>query len=269
MNNRFSLDRLGMLWRFYAPAIKLQWTVGGIAVVASYFMMLFGIMQLGPFGRPEGPFPVPGFLSFYLGNILVVWAYYTAPLILAMCSRRRCETVLPALWQEKAVFAIGYSFVLYPLFLTLLLWICVGASLPFTDCAMIDSAFLSTLNDVPAELQPFMASAKNYTYVYLFMVIACCLYAVSFSRRARLAKGIVGILVGLAINAIGGLCIGIYIALKGITQLRAPAVFDKAEIISNVIGHLEDALWVWVAVIFVVTLLLVAAVVWKIKNRQD
>ncbi len=105
--DRFSWRRVAMVSRFYFPKLRSQIILFPVMAVA---------LSLWVHLMPD---------TFVLKNVLTGFMYLAFTLMLWWASgkfagsNRQCETMLPALWSEKALIVVAYSLIVVPILLFL------------------------------------------------------------------------------------------------------------------------------------------------------
>lgn len=103
--DRFSWRRVGMVARFFYPKLRSQIIL---------FPMMAVALSLWVYLMPN---------TFVLKDMLTGFMYLAVTLMLCWASgkfagsNRQCETMLPALWSEKALIVVVYSLIVVPLLL--------------------------------------------------------------------------------------------------------------------------------------------------------
>lgn len=265
-------DRINMLIRFYRPAMRAQLIAAGFVVAACYLVCLGALSILR--GDQEHCLPI-GVLLYAGARSLAGMTFYCGPLLFAFCRNRAVATTLPASWQEKAFFFLAYILLAYPAFLAVVWYALLGLASIFTADAAVNTTFMEFLQNYGDGTQFNLSDLSNqswYTNVGTSLVVMSCVaFAVVFSRRNRVALGIVGGLVGIFINFAAGLVIGIASVastdfMRGLRDglVSAPNAFAD-QMMQNI---LYDAR-IFAIGTFVLSAILLALCVWKIKTRQN
>lgn len=81
MNDKvFSIHRLGLLWRFYTPAIRLQLAISGITLLVSYLICLAGATGALTAKITENG----GWVAIYsFGAMIASYVFFSGPLVFA------------------------------------------------------------------------------------------------------------------------------------------------------------------------------------------
>lgn len=210
-NNNISIHRIGLLYKFYSPAIRLLLIISGTVLLGSYALSLYGVVMSRHYFN-EGPF----FLIYSMGAGIAGWVYMAGPFILPMVSNRALITTLPASWAEKSIFIFSWIFVVYPLYLAILWYGAVGICSFFTDAASVNTAMMAHMSEVTGGLDVrTMAQGSRYFNVLsnMSMVAVATLIIVSV-RRNRFILGVVGLLVCSFAASLVGIIVGVVVLLN-------------------------------------------------------
>lgn len=268
MNDKvFSMHRLGLLWRFYTPAIRLQLAISGITLLMSYFICLAGAAGALTAKITENG----GWVALYsFGAMIASYVFLSGPLVFAYCGQRRVATTLPASWQEKAVFMLGYVFMLVPLFLAAIWYGSMGVMSFFTPAADVNATISHILLSETHGLSfdSIMSGSKFGSTVAETATAAFSCFVIVAARRNRLALGIVAVFGARLLNWLAGVIVGIYAVLSsGIVSRVAKGDTDIAP--QDLIGFIADAMPYYTALSALLTLVFAALAVSKIKNRRN
>lgn len=268
MNDKvFSIHRLGLLWRFYTPAIRLQLAISGITLLVSYLICLAGATSALTAKITENG----GWVAIYsFGAMIASYVFFSGPLVFAYCGQRRVVTTLPASWQEKAVFMLGYVFMLVPLFLAAIWYGSMGVMSFFTPAADVNATISHILLSKTHGLSfdSIMSGSKFGSTVAETATAAFSCFVIVAARRNRLALGIVAVFGARLLNWLAGVIVGIYAVLSsGIVSRVAKGDTDIAP--QDLIGFIADAMPYYTALSALLTLVFAALAVSKIKNRRN
>lgn len=262
INDSFSLRRVGMLYNFYSPAIRLILIISAAVVLGSYILCLYGAHMSMRYGMQ-----IPFFLSYTIGSTAVGWIYYLGPFVLVGVKDRGITTVLPASWQEKSAFVLSWTFVLYPLFLAVMWYGPMALCSLFTDAANVNETMLTVtgVRNEGFDLSSLMNKSGVYNIAQNVMVASMTLFVIISSRRNRLAHGVAACIISVVALGLAGVAVGIFAGVKAAFAAKAGAEIDGQELVAYIFNSLKYGAWIVVAV----AVMLVVASVWKIKNRQN
>jgi len=264
-SDKISIHRIGLLYRFYSPAIRILLIISGAVLLGAYALSLYGVVMTRQYSG-EGPFV----LIYSMGAGIAAWVYVAGPFILPMVSNRALITTLPASWAEKALFLFSWIFVLYPLYLFVLWYGATGVSSLFTDTASVNTAMMAYISDMTEGLNLNYVLQKSRIFSVLSdmaLVSVAALVIVSV-RRNRFVLGIVGLIVCSFVSWLIGVIIGIISIVKSdfVQQAAAGNVEPVApqEIIDVIAGYMPYVgLFSGLVIVACVVL-----IVRKIKYRQ-
>lgn len=204
----FSCHRVGMVARYYYPALKTQIIffplislLAGISAVFSDYLWQFAMLD--------------GLLS-----AAIAFMFMFAPIMFARNSSREIELTLPATYLEKATFVVLYTLICIPLMtygpMYLMKWL-----LPI----------VFNLNSPVNEMEEFIKNLMQNSYgLELFsnaVPLITCLFVVMVCKKSRAGKGILwSILSNVALGMVG-LCFGIFMAINN------PGLRGENEIFMN------------------------------------
>lgn len=272
MTNRFSIDRLSLLWNFYWPAIKLQGAIAGGATVLAYLLSLWGVSLIGMTPLSDDYEPGIGLILYSFGSNLLYWCLFAGVLMFGMCRVRRDAIMLPASWQEKSVFYLGYILILYPLYILAIWYALSGLASLFTPCAFTSRAIYTWLSEAPASVHAYVRLALPFNIVMTIFIISCGAFAMAYAKRSRVAMAVVGVLAGMAMNVVIGIVVGILVIVKSnefANLTTQPQNFSPEVFVDEVVANMPWVGGVACAVTAVASMVLCVLVVLKIKNRQN
>lgn len=265
-------DRLIMLAQFYRPALRKQLIAAGITLVVCYLLCLLGLQLL----KTTDNHQVLG-IMMYSGALWVAnLTYFCGPLAFAFCRNRSVATTLPASWQQKSVFFLGFIFIAYPAFLAVVWYAMVGLCSLFTSDAAVNTAFLHYIQLMDNSTSAFSLTDLTDSYWYTnvlssIIVASCAAWGVCASRRNRMAMGIVGACVGSFINFMAGMAMGIAsIASTDFIQgIADNNPVDPDNFATEIMDNLLEAIPVYSIGMLIISVVVLAMCVVKIKNRQN
>lgn len=265
--DKLSLHRIGLLYKFYSPAIRLLLIIGGTVLLGSYAMCLYGVSMTRLY-PDDGPF----MLIYSMGAGIAGWVYLAGPFILAMVSNRATVTTLPASWAEKSIFIFSWIFVVYPLYLAALWYGATGVCLLFTDLASVNSVMMDMIFERTAGIN-FGAMTNNsmlYNSLNAMVEVSVAALVIVSVRRNRFVLGIVGLIVSSFAFWIIGMVVGVVSVLRsGFIDEVASGGSTPENFAQNIIDQIS-AIFPFVGAFSVlVVIVCVILAVRKIKMRQN
>lgn len=216
MNDNFSFSRLALVWRCYNPGMGKQLLLtGGLTLVA--YLVSFMATQV-----------VWGILLYGMMSYVTTITYCCGPLHFARFRDASFDLQIPATPGERTAVMLGYTLVVVPGVMAAA-WF--GTSLIvsiFTPDAWVTprivSRFISTLE--PGELKAFNSMLKYTWMQYLQNIIPAlvCLLCVVLSRRNKVLKGIIGIIVTYLTMSVA---VGIFTFIKVVIDIKINGMTDE------------------------------------------
>ena len=264
----FSLRRLGLLCRFYWPAIKRQALWGAVVLVVAYVLSWVTLNNIHDVGQDDGMVGL-----FSLVQVLPAIVYMTSPLVFAYCRRRAVATTLPASWVEKGVLIVGYVLVVFPAFMAAVWYACTGLFALFAPWADIAKRTLEVFSVLPG--LDFSALTRGATLGnwlgYAWLGAMTC-YFVAAVRRQRLAIGIASIFGGYVLTMIFGAIGGIYAVLNsGFVQAVKEGNFNPDspdDFVAMILEEVRHLMPLYASLSALLCVVFVVLTFWKIKTRQ-
>lgn len=269
MNDKvFSMRRLGLLWRFYTPAIRLQLAISGIILLASYLICLWGASGCLGHGADE----VALSMALYsFGAWIASWMYLSGPLVFGFSSQRRVATTLPASWQEKSVFMFGYIFVVVPLFLAAIWYGAMGVASLFTDAADANAVVLNMVGKETEgiSMTSLTGNSRSGSVAFNMLSAAFGCLVIASARRNRIALGVVALIAIQFVNWLSGVALGIYAVFK--TRMVQKIAAGESPDVSpqELIDVISGVMPVYSTICAIAAVAVVVLTVLKIKNRQN
>lgn len=263
MNSLFSINRLGKYARFYLPMEKKIAVFTVLCVVLGYILC-----QISTMGTP-------GVGLFSLGSFIILLPFYAAPLTFSRNTEPSMTIGLPVSWVEKSVGMLGFCFVVVPLTMTIIWYICVGFGALF--CAHADPAIYMQKYIVASseinfdDMQNFNESGKFLNYISSMYAPAIGLFAVVNARKAKLTWGILSqIIAYIAVSIISGIYFAVIGFRIGLSQAMngGADTLDPDEVAQSIIDNLKEMLPVFEFAILAVVIVVIALTVYKIKSKH-
>lgn len=250
MNDNFSFSRLALVWRCYSPGMGKQLLLtGGLTLVA--YLVSFMATQV-----------VWGVLLYGMMSYVTTITYCCGPLHFARFRDSSFDLQIPATPGERTAVMLGYTLVVVP---GVMAAVWFGASFIagfFTPDAHVTSSvvsrFVSTLD--PGELKALDGMLK-YTWLQnLQNVIPAlvCLLCVTLSRRNKVLKGIIGIIVTYLAMSVAA---GVFAAVMVVIDVKVNGVSDE-EFFGSIKSIMEIALYA-LAVLAVATVVFTS---WRLNR---
>lgn len=204
------MRRLGLLARFYTPAIRMVLIVSGVVLVLAYVLSFSGV-TLARIYQGNGNF----MLMYSMGVGIAGWVYLAGPFIFAMPKKRALVTTLPASWQEKSVFVFLWSFVVYPLYLAGVWYCMTGLCRLFSDAAFVNEVMMGIISENVGSVSfdGLIRNSHFYSAVNDMAAVSIIALVICSVRRNRMVLGIVGGVVGMFAFWLIGVIMGIYIVV--------------------------------------------------------
>lgn len=210
MNDNFSFSRLALVWRCYSPGMGKQLLLtGGLTLVA--YLVSFMATQV-----------VWGILLYGMMSYVTTITYCCGPLHFARFRDASFDLQIPATPGERTAVMLGYTLVVVP---GVMAAVWFGAS--FVTSSFSPDAWISTRMMVSRYLseldQSELASVSfifKYTWLQQLQNILpalVCLLCVVLSRRNKVLKGVIGIIVTYIVMAVGSGVIAFVVVLWGVT----------------------------------------------------
>lgn len=271
-SNTFNIDRIAHLWNFYTPFIRRHWLIFGTTLLVAYALCLIGVTTTEA-NTDSSDFI--SLMSFSIGANIAELTYLCGPLMFAFCRTRRIETTMPISWTEQSAFLLAYTLVLYPLFLALVWYCSTGVCSLFTTSASVNTSMLSllSLNSEFINLFDLMEQSKPLNICGLIMNMSCVAWAVTASRRNRLAWGIVAVFAGEFLNFVAGVSIGVlaFTNSQSFVNLANGITTDISgrELTLDIYHEFIQLLPQYYCVLICLSVLMLVLTVYKIRNRQN
>lgn len=229
--DRFSWRRVAMVARFFYPKLRSQIILFPVMAVA---------LSLWVYLMPN---------TFVLKNVLTGFMYLAVTLMLWWASgkfagsNRQCETMLPALWSEKALVVVVYSLIVVPLLLFVpQMLVDYVASLisgePLTLLRLDDDSIIIFGKELG------LSSCDTFFSITTCMFIACRSAKSTFLKSAvwsLLATIGFGLLVGIAFVAI--FSTKVYTNAEALEGLNGSEVIDTL----GIAGSMYIFYWISIA----------------------
>lgn len=237
-NNKISIHRIGLLYKFYSPAIRLLLIISGTVLLGAYALCLYGVVMTRQYFN-DGPF----FLIYSMGAGIAGWVYMAGPFILPMVSNRALITTLPASWSEKCIFIFSWIFVVYPLYLAVLWYGATGICSLFTDAAFVNEVMMTHVAEMTGglDVRTMAQSSQTFNVLNNMSMVALAALVIVSVRRNRFILGVVGLIVCSFVEWLIGMVVGIIVVVKSqfIEQAAAGAANPEAfaqELLNEIAG---------------------------------
>lgn len=229
--NRFSWRRVAMVARFFYPMLRSQ--IIFFPIVAFAFSLWINLMPDSFILKDM----ITGFML--LGITLMFWwasGKFAGP-------NRQCETMLPALWSEKALFVVVYSLAIVPLLL-------------FVPQMIVDYA-ASLIDGCPLPL--FEVGDNNIVIAGkeiglnsfdVYFSVTTCMYFACRSAKSTFVKSAVWSLVAtIAWGLVIGIIFIVVLASEAYANVESLSGLSGSEVIDRLgIGNsIESFYWLSVA----------------------
>lgn len=266
-NNTFSLSRMYMLARFYWPAMRWQLGLSAAVVLASYIIALFSGLHVRMDAQGGPTFPI---ILYSMAEGIAGWVIYLAPLLFAFVGQRAVITTLPASWQEKAVFMLAYVLVVIPGLYFIVWYAGVGVASLYTPHANITAYIINIISSTDPQVRGLLNSMIPHmefnSSLTTLMPLALSCFLIEYSRRNRLAMGIVGIVGGQIIVFIMSMACTIFTIVRAVKDTIDSNVDEMPDLI---VHGLMDTIQIGSMVVTAAAVVLLILTVRKIKTRQD
>lgn len=216
MNDTFSSKRLPMVWRCYSPGMSKELLLIGALTLVTYIVSFMATQVSW------------GILIYGMVSYITLMAYCCGPLHFARFRDPAFELQIPATPGERTAVMLGYTLVAVPAVMAAV-WF--GASLIvsiFTPDAWVTprvvTRFMSALE--PGELKAINSMLK-YTWLQNIQNVIpalVCLLCVVLSRRNKVLKGIIGIIVTYLTMSVA---VGIFTFIKVVIDIKINGMTDE------------------------------------------
>jgi membrane protein len=216
MNDTFSFKRLPMVWRCYSPGMSKELLLIGALTLVTYIVSFMATQVSW------------GILIYGMVSYITLMAYCCGPLHFARFRDPAFELQIPATPGERTAVMLGYTLVAVPAVMAAV-WF--GASLIvsiFTPDAWVTprvvTRFMSALE--PGELKAINSMLK-YTWLQNIQNVIpalVCLLCVVLSRRNKVLKGIIGIIVTYLTMSVA---VGIFTFIKVVIDIKINGMTDE------------------------------------------
>lgn len=221
LTDKFSLERVAMLWRYYTPGMASHLLLTAGLSLLCYLIALLSVKIHDGLGL------------YSVAAWLRMFGYYCGPLHFARFRDRNFSLQLPATPGERTFIMLFYVMVVVPAVIAVTWYASVGVASMFTDNASVLPVVTELIN-AEAKVDGISLNLNDLTgtmplqYLQNATVVFVCLLCVVLSRRSPVTNGIIGIIVSLvAMSVIGGI-VGIIVVLSSDCFMEA-ARNDNAE----------------------------------------
>jgi|GEM_PF-3773557 len=177
IQDNFSLPRLGAYVRLHYGSLVWQ------SVIYVTVSLLFGLMFIG---NADNGFNI---FLFPMINIVMILMVGMGPLVLSSSRARLMLAMVPAAGSEKCTFAVVHVFVVVPLLVIF----------PFAACYLCGYDYVLTArNDMSfflAMIDAYVSSSVWTHLLYMILMAAVCLAAVTSLRRHRVVLSVLAVFV--------------------------------------------------------------------------
>lgn len=250
MNDNFSFSRLALVWRCYSPGMGKQLLLtGGLTLVA--YIVSFMATQVAW-----------GILIYGMMNYVTLITYCCGPLHFARFRDASFDLQIPATPGERTAVMLGYTLVVVPGVMAAA-WF--GTSLIvsiFTPDAWVTprvvTRFMSALE--PGELKAINSMLK-YTWMQNLQNIIpalVCLLCVVLSRRNKVLKGIIGIIVTYIAMSFAA---GVFAAIKVIIDVKINGITDE-----EFFGSIENIMAIVLYGLAVLSVAMIIFTAWRLNR---
>ncbi len=250
MNDNFSFSRLALVWRCYSPGMGKQLLLtGGLTLVA--YIVSFMATQVAW-----------GILIYGMMNYVTLITYCCGPLHFARFRDASFDLQIPATPGERTAVMLGYTLVVVPSVMAAA-WF--GTSLIvsiFTPDAWVTprvvTRFMSALE--PGELKAINSMLK-YTWMQNLQNIIpalVCLLCVVLSRRNKVLKGIIGIIVTYIAMSFAA---GVFAAIKVIIDVKINGITDE-----EFFGSIENIMAIVLYGLAVLSVAMIIFTAWRLNR---
>lgn len=216
MNDNFSFSRLALVWRCYSPGMGKQLLLtGGLTLVA--YLVSFMATQV-----------VWGILLYGMMSYVTTITYCCGPLHFARFRDASFDLQIPATPGERTAVMLGYTLVVVPGVMAAVWFGASSISSFFTPDAWVTSRvfsrFASSLN--PDEHEA-IGGLLRYTWLQNIQNVIpalVCLLCVVLSRRNKVLKGIIGIIVTYLTMSVA---VGIFTFIKVVIDIKINGMTDE------------------------------------------
>ncbi|MDO4319136.1 MAG: hypothetical protein Q4C34_01045 [Bacteroidales bacterium] len=197
LTDKFSTERLIMLWRYYTPGMTRQlWLTAALT-------LLCYLISLGATFLPES-------LGLYtFASFVLMFGYYCGPLHFARFRDRNFSLQLPATAAERTLFMLFFTMIVVPAVMVVTWYASVGIASLFTANAPITTVMLARVDADAAQSGVNLGQFSDVMClqrVQDVIPMLVCLLCVTSSRRTPVTNGIIGVIVSLvAMSMIGGI----------------------------------------------------------------
>ena len=250
MNDTFSFKRLPMVWRCYSPGMSKELLLIGALTLVTYIVSFMATQVSW------------GILIYGMVSYITLMAYCCGPLHFARFRDPAFELQIPATPGERTAVMLGYTLVAVPAVMAAV-WF--GASLIvsiFTPDAWVTprvvTRFMSALE--PGELKAINSMLK-YTWMQNLQNIIpalVCLLCVVLSRRNKVLKGIIGIIVTYIAMSFAA---GIFAAIKVIIDVKINGITDE-----EFFGSIENIMAIALYGLAVLSVAMIIFTAWRLNR---
>ncbi|MCM1520927.1 MAG: hypothetical protein NC098_09090 [Lachnoclostridium sp.] len=264
--NNFSINRVGLVTRYFGAAIRIQLLIYFLITALVYVMSAVSIHFF------DSMLPLWAF-----GSIAINYMVYLGALVYFRYEDSMITTLIPARGCEKALVIVGYVAVFIPLFVIAVWGLCsaIGSVMPFETPAFKDLFGISIVSD--SEELPFRLSdiMKWYSVPLQWDTIASItLFVVISSSRNRIVKGLLTAIGVNIASSILGLIAGIILAVTKIYAIKESAgSFENINPDSSeFLGYISDILMSYFQIVTIVSIAIAVLFYYlswrKVVNRQ-
>lgn len=250
MNDYFSFSRLALVWRCYSPGMGKQLLLtGGLTLVA--YLVSFMATQVAW-----------GILLYGMMSYVTAITYCCGPLHFARFRDSSFDLQIPATPGERTAVMLGYTLVVVPGVMAAVWYGAAFVTGVFTSDAWVTSSvitrFMSNLD--PGEAETVNGIFK-YTWLQNFqnaIPALVCLLCVVLSRRNKVLKGIIGIIVTYLTMSVAA---GIFAFIKVLVDIKVKGVSDE-----EFFGSLDTMLAASLYIMAVAALVMLAFTIWRLNR---
>lgn len=250
MNDNFSFSRLALVWRCYSPGMGKQLLLTGALTLVTYIVSFMATQVSW------------GILIYGMVSYITLMAYCCGPLHFARFRDPAFELQIPATPGERTAVMLGYTLVAVPAVMAAV-WF--GASLIvsiFTPDAWVTprvvTRFMSALE--PGELKAINSMLK-YTWLQNIQNVIpalVCLLCVVLSRRNKVLKGIIGIIVTYLTMSVA---VGIFTFIKVVIDIKINGITDE-----EFFGSIENIMAIALYGLAVLSVAMIIFTAWRLNR---
>lgn len=220
--SKFSFHRVAMVAGFYYPIFKKQiWFYPAVSLAFGIFSFLLQYLL--------EPYSISGFFNALMSMILSLM-FFWAPCVLGN-EGRELEVSLPALWNEKAAFILGYFFVAIPIMVygpyILVKLLLAALFLPETMVLGFEPGlFVVSISDIRVGLSSIDA----------LVAMSTALFVMIYSQRRSFARAaVLSVVAHIGLGLITGIIVLLRLYYTGFDKL---AEFAEKNIYTH--GEIHD-----------------------------